>query len=305
MRYIQRSSLVFFLALAQAGFGSNDTDALIDDHYRRGCELSESKEFSRALLELNLAMRHLRNFPQHPKRKEVEDLIVRTKERLVVERYRQSEQSSQKTDDHLLPIKFEPDHFQVIQVYGKVFARKIWKDRNELAPKEYLGEGRQITTLPGGGIEIEESTKYGYLLRSVNPGGFSLSSSSSVKLDAGSISICSRRSMNGLVIASDNSTLQVSSDHPFVLLAEISFDGFLQISSLLGRISLSSGEDRYSLIPGNRIETFTDGMRAIEDLELGSHYLKSKIIGNFASPPVFYQQLTHQARMQISQSLKR
>src|SRR6056300_138142 len=106
------SFLGLFFFLPFIGLANPERDALIEDHYQRGYDLSESKEFSRALLELNLAMRHMRHLPRHPRRIEVEKLILRTKERMVLERYLQSNESSTKKDDHLLPLKFEPDHFR-------------------------------------------------------------------------------------------------------------------------------------------------------------------------------------------------
>jgi len=292
--------LFFFLPLI--GLANPERDALIEDHYQRGYDLSESKEFSRALLELNLAMRHMRHLPRHPRRIEVEKLILRTKERMVLERYLQSNESSIKKDDHLLPLKFEPDHFRVRQIYGKVYIRKIWKDRETITAKEYIGEGRQVSTLPHAGIELEESRTQGFILRAVDAAGLSLLSSNSLELHSGCFSICSNKYIPELMLKSSSANLSVSSRQPFALFVEVGTDGHLHATSLLGEIKLQNGDDLVQILPGERCESTQYGLNQIDDMDLGSHFLRSKLLGKFQNPPIFYGQLVQQARIQIRRS---
>ena len=295
-----RNSLVSLsLFITAQLFASSERDAMIEDHYLRGYELSESKEFPRALLELNLAMRHMRHLPKHPRRTDVEQLISRTRERMVVERYLQSNDSNKRKDDNLLPLKFEPEHFRIKQTYGKVLIRNIWKQRERIAPKEYIGEGRQITVLPQGGIELEESRYDSFILRCFDAAGFSLISSNSLQFNSGSFTLCSKRKINGLKIQSNSASFLVSSTQPCAIFVEVGIYGNLHVSSLIGKIVINSAGSSRQLLPGESVIAGTTGLEKVDDLDLGSHYLRSKLTGKFETPPIFYSQLAQQARLQI------
>jgi len=283
-------------------WASSERNIKIEEHYRAGYELAESKEFPRALLELNLAMRYMRHFPNHPDRKKVEDLIESTKERMVVERYRQQNQSSVKRDDHLLPIKFEPDHFRIKQIYGKVYIRKIWKDRENISEKEYIGEGRQVTVLPNAGIEIEESRSLNFIIRSVDAAGFSLVSSNTIQLHSGSMSLCATRPGSKIKVQSNKEDLTVSSNQPFALFLEVGMNGGLHATSLLGKITLNGMSSKQDILPGESMISSLQRFDHGRVVDLGAHSLKSKLLGGFKQPPVFYSQLVQQARMQMRHS---
>jgi len=299
---IRNSFVLLSLFLTAQVFASSERDAMIEDHYLRGYELSESKEFSRALLELNLAMRHMRHLPKHPRRTDVEELISRTRERMVVERYLQSNESNKKKDDNLLPLKFEPEHFRIRQTYGKVLIRNVWKQRESIAPKEYIGEGRQITVLPQGGVEFEESRNDSFILRCLDAADLSLISSNSIQFNSGSFSLCSKRKINKLKIQSNSTSFLVSSIQPGAIFVEVSIYGNLHVSSLIGKIVINSGGSTRQLLPGESVIASGNGLEEVENLDLGSHYLKSRLIGRFEKPPIFYNQLAQQARLQIQYS---
>jgi len=282
--------------------GESAQDSYIENHFVRGYELSESKEFSDALLEFNLAMRYMRHLPNHPRRKELEDLIQRTKERMVVQRYMQkSPTSSSSTDDNLLPLKFEPNDFQVLQTYGKVYVKKVWKDRLSIEAKEYLGEGRQVTCIPGGAIELIESRGAGYRLRCVDGAGFTLVSSDTIELQSGSFSVFAQRPLKSLFLGTNSTKVEVSTKQAFALFIEVGFSGDLSTTSMLGRIQIKTGDESTVLLPGKRFRAFEGTLSELNDLELGSHYIKSKLIGSFSTPPIFYPQLVQQARIQLRQ----
>ena len=56
------------------------------------------------------------------------------------------------------------------------------------------------------------------------------------------------------------------------------------------------------ILPGERCESTQYGLNQIDDMDLGSHFLRSKLLGKFQKPPIFYGQLVQQARIQIRRS---
>ena len=291
----------FFLFPTSKTLGVTDLDLTIEDHYRKGRMFSDRSDYSQALLELNQAMGRLRNLPNHPLRKKVEDLINQTKQDIVMERKRNAARASVNDDEaeELLPLESEPEHFRVLQTYGKVFVRKVWEGRDQIASGEFIGAGRQISILPNAGLEIEESGDLKYILRLSDGVGVTLISVDTLKVHSGYFSFCSSHKLEGFSLVYGNSTLKISSAQAFACFGEVGVDGSLQFSSLLGRIELQFEDSEKVLLPGQRIYAKENKSIKMSDLELNSNYLHSRLKGKFETYPIFFSQLNQQARLQM------
>ena len=298
--YILGFSFFFFFPTSKT-LGVPDLDLTIEDHYRKGRQLSDRSDYSQALLELNQAMGRLRNLPNHPLRKKVEDLINQTKQDIAMERNRKAARASVNDDEaeELLPLESEPEHFRVLQTYGKVFVRKVWEGRDQIESGEFIGAGRQISILPNAGLEIEESGDLKYILRFSGGVGVTFISVDTLKVHSGYFSFCSSHKLEGFSLVYGNSTLKISSAQAFACFGEVGVDGSLQFSSLLGRIQLQLEDSEKVLLPGQRIYAKENKSIKMSDLELNSNYLHSRLKGKFETYPIFFGQLNQQARLQM------
>ena len=292
---------LFLLLPISKSFGVPDLDLTIEDHYRKGREFSDRSDYSQALLELNQAMGRLRHLPNHLLRKKVEDLINQTKQDIAMERNRKAARTFLNDDDadELLPLESEPEHFRVLQTYGKVFVRKVWEGRDQIESGEFIGSGRQISILPNAGLEIEESGDLQYILRLSDGVGVTLVSVDTLKVHSGYFSFCSSKKLDGFSLLFGNSNLMISTTQAFACFGEVGVDGSLQFSSLLGRIQLHLEDSEKVLLPGQRI--YAKGIKShkMSDLELNSNYLHSRLKRKFETYPIFFSQLNQQARLQM------
>ena len=102
----------------------------------------------------------------------------------------------------------------------------------------------------------------------------------------------------GLKIQSNSTSLLVPVLNRTIFV-EVGIYGNLHVSSLIGKIVINSAGSSRQLLPGESVIAGTTGLEEVDDLDLGSHYLRSKLTGKFETPPIFYSQLAQQARLQI------
>ncbi len=285
---------------------SNSVHLSIEDLLLQGQELADNDEFSDSLKVLNQAMGMLKQAPRsNPLRVETEKLIRVVKGRSLVARYRGGNIKSHTDPNALLPLTQESREFKIIQLLGKVLARKVWDSRDELHVGEFIGLGRRITVLPKGGIELTTSSKDDITIRSLQAASFDITGNTRFALHSGSYVIHSMGENSVLSIMSPLVDLVISSTEPFAFMAGVTTNGGMKIISLLGEIELSTDGYKTSLVPGELSFALPDGFSRKMNVELSTLIVTSNLLTDFNQPPVFLKKLRQQAMMQALRTRKR
>jgi hypothetical protein len=278
----------------------------VEEVYAHGMKLFEDEEYDGALFELNKAMGMLKYKYSHPLRTEVEKQIRILKGKIVVSRYSRKNKTEEiKQDNGLKPMKNEGRDFLVQQVFGKVIARKIWENRDNLTANSFLGIGRTVTVLPNAGIELEEANSKLFSLRCVQAGSFTLSSPSSFELHSGSYAISSQTAALPLKIQSTFADLTISSGQPFACMAGVTTNGGMKIICLLGKIELSLAGKSETLVPGELVFALPDGFSRKMNVELSTLMVTANLLNDFPKPAVFHSKLNQQATLQALRTKKK
>ena len=278
----------------------------IEDLLLQGQEFADNDQFSDSLKVLNQAMGLLKQAPRsHSLRLETEKLIRVVKGRSLVARYRGGNVNAYTDPNALLPLSQETRDFKIIQLLGKVLARKVWDSRDELQVGEFIGLGRRITVLPKGGIELTTSSKDNISLRSLQAASFDVVDNSRFSLHSGSYVIHSMADDTQISIMSPLVDLVISSTEPFAFMTGVTTNGGIKVISLLGEIKMSTEDYKTSLVPGELSFALPDGFSRKMNVELSTLIVTSDLLTDFKQPPVFLKKLRQQAMMQALRTRKR
>ena len=277
----------------------------VEEVYELGIKLQGEKEYDGALWELNKAMGMVKQNYNHPLREKIEEAIRVTKGKMVVSKYASRRRGSQNLANGLQPLENEPNDFNVQQVFGRVLAKKIWDDRDELEAEDFIGVGRTVTVLPDAGIEMEETQSRNFSLRSVQAASFSLISEKHLSLHSGSYCIHTQQPADILHLSSTFVDLQIKSDQPYAFMVGVTTNGGMKVIVLLGRIILEMNGKEEELLPGQLVFCLPKEFSRKMDVELNTLILTSKLLNSFKKPVVFHKKLEQQALLQALRTKNR
>jgi len=283
---------------------ANDYESL-DLLYSRGLDLFDKNEFTGSLWELNKAMGRLKHNSNHPLYPKVSKAIRMTKAKIALQRAQKKILRSDFLNNELGTLESEGKDFFINQSYGKSVARKVWGNRDSLNESTYLGQGRTVTVLPDGGVELTEARNNLFGLRCVEAGSFTLRTQDIIDLHSGSYMIHTFKPEHSIELNSVFAKIRIYSDAPFVFLANVTTSGGLKLISLLGRIHLVAESNKQELIPGELVFLSQNEFSRKMNVELSTLIVTAKLLNGFPKPSSFLPKLRQQAIIQSLRSEKR
>ena len=298
--------ILFFSILAFSGLNAETSVEVAESFLQKGVNLTEKGDYEDAVKILNRAMGLLREFPsRHPLRLKIEKQLRITKGKSIVSRY--ENRSSRSKSSELLPLDKESNDFSVTQIFGKVSCRKVWLSRENLEFNHPVGLGRRITVFPNSGIEIVSNPDKGKIVRSLNASTFDLVGQKEISLHAGSLLLGVYRDYQQIEVDAPQTGIVLSSDSPFACMFEVATNGGLKTISLLGKITLTSGDEKVELLPGELCFAIPgeSGFSRKMSVELSTLMVTSKLITSYGKPLPFINKIKQQAMMQALRTRKR
>ena len=297
----------FFLLFNSTNFGqSNATFLEVEELLIKGKEFADNDQFSESLKVLNHAMGLLKQSPRkHPLRMETEKVIKITKGRALVARFQSGKLKSLGDPNQLLPLDKEPNDFLITQAFGTVLARQIWEKRDALRARQTLGNGRRVTVLPNGGIELTPRNENGISLRTIKAASFELSKDNQISLHSGSFVLHSVAASSKVHLDSPLSEIRLFSSTPFAFMVGVTTNGGMKVIGLLGEIMIRSGTNSIELLPGELVFALPEGFSRKMNVELSTLIVTSNLLTDFEDPPTFLKKLRQQAMMQALRTKKR
>ena len=291
----------FLFSQTQSSFYGEEAKALLAESNKQ----IEQQEFRAAVATLNKAMGILKETSnKHPLRIKVEEQLRIAKGRSIVAKYNRKKSNLDTIHSVFLPLEDEPMDFVVSQLSGRVIAKNIWIEREQLEVKKPIGIGRRLTVLPNGAIELV-GYKEPLLLRSVDASSFELVGPSIIELSTGSFLFHLSKRNGNISLKSPLTECKLSSDDPFVFMAGVTTNGGLKIIGLLGEITCKTKGETESLVPGELCFALPRGFSRKMNIELSTLIVTSSLITGFHQSPSFMKKLNQQAMVQALRTKQR
>jgi hypothetical protein len=300
-----------FILLALLGFGSfaqaQVTYSEVERLLEAGRAEADKGDFTKALGHFNKAMGYLKQAsPSHPLNEVVRREIRVTKGRSLVARYRNRSGLKLVNKDQLLPLDQEPSDVLVRQRLGTVLAREVWQPKKISEQGEYIGFGRRLTVLPGGGVELDLGEESKFSLRTVDAASLALPMDKVFDLHSGAFAISSANKANVCTVKSPLSSMEIRAEEPFALMIGITTNGGLKVIGLFGDCELKQeGVPPESLSPGELVFALPEGFSRKMSVELSTLMVTSKLMTGFQQPPVYLKKLRQRAMIQALRTKKR